>query len=528
MGSAGNAITVEARRASLAIASFVLVTLIGAGHPMPPVPYLASVAAPPAPLVAIAAVDPVFPVNSLIPSPANVTLVANVSGGSSPYRYTWDFGDGNTTSGSGTVTHRYPQAGAYIVQLVVTDRRGVMATSTVHVRDFGLYVTKGIWGGATPAFGPSPLPVTFAYVGSSTYTAAYPLSYAWVFGDGGTGEGETVNHTYQQAGTYVAHLSGRFSDNSTANYSMTVIAGGAATFEAMAAARGFICLHNVTSGSLWAFAVPVNGGTPPFNYSWDFGDGTNDSFAPGPAHSYGPAGIANGLFTANATVTDAMGRAATAAVSLYNLPGSCPQGPSVTANVNRAAASPGQTLDFKGTEAGGGDNFTLRWDFGDGTHADTENATHAYANEGTFNATFTMQTSWTNVSSRVTVAVAYLRVAASISNASAPVGSALGFDAQATGGAGGPYAATWVFGDGTMAAGLNVTHAYSAPGVYYPEVEVQDASRLRTTVHLGAVTIANPVAPASDAWIPYVAAVAVAVAGAVVAVAWFRRTRRTR
>lgn len=495
---------------------------------MPSVPYRASGAPPPAPLVAIAVVEPVFPVNSLIPAPANVTLVANVSGGSSPYRYAWDFGDGNTTSGSASVTHRYPQPGAYIAQLVVTDRRGIMATGTVRVTDFGLYGKTGIWGGATPAFGPSPLPVTFAAVGSSTYTGAYPLSFAWMFGDGSTGEGRTVNHTYQQAGTYLAHLRGQFSDNSTADYSMTVIAGAAAAFEALAAARGFICLHNVTSGSLWAFAVPVIGGAPPFNYSWDFGDGTNDSFAPGPAHSYGPVGVANGLFTANAAVTDAVGRVATAAVSLYNLPGSCPLGPWVTASVNRAAASPGQSLDFKGTEAGGGDNFTVRWDFGDGSQADTENATHAYANEGTFNATFTMQTSWTSVSSRVTVVVSHLRVAASISNGSAPVGSALWFDAQASGGAGGPYAATWIFGDGTMAAGLNVTHAYGTPGVYYPEVTVQDASGLSTTVHLGAVTIANPVAPASNAWIPYVATAAAAVAAAVVALVWFRRTRRGR
>ena len=49
-----------------------------------------------------------------------VTFVATISGGSEPFNYTWDFGDGNTST-EASPSHTYEAAGTYTVNLTVTD-----------------------------------------------------------------------------------------------------------------------------------------------------------------------------------------------------------------------------------------------------------------------------------------------------------------------------------------------------------------------------------------------------------------------
>jgi hypothetical protein len=58
---------------------------------------------------------------------------------------------------------------------------------------------------ATPVSGMAPLAVAFSGTGS-TDTAGTITSYAWNFGDGATGSGPTINHTYAAAGTFTAVL----------------------------------------------------------------------------------------------------------------------------------------------------------------------------------------------------------------------------------------------------------------------------------------------------------------------------------
>lgn len=58
---------------------------------------------------------------------------------------------------------------------------------------------------ATPTTGAAPLPVAFD-ASASTASGATLSSYAWQFGDGATGTGVAVNHTYPAAGAYVVTL----------------------------------------------------------------------------------------------------------------------------------------------------------------------------------------------------------------------------------------------------------------------------------------------------------------------------------
>ncbi len=58
-----------------------------------------------------------------------VTFTASASGGTSPYSFTWSFGDGSTGTGS-SVTHIYSSAGAYTVTLTVKDSGSPQQTVT--------------------------------------------------------------------------------------------------------------------------------------------------------------------------------------------------------------------------------------------------------------------------------------------------------------------------------------------------------------------------------------------------------------
>lgn len=57
---------------------------------------------------------------------------------------------------------------------------------------------------ATPRTGPAPLAVDFD--AACSFIAQAPATYAWDFGDGGTGSGEKVQHVYGVSGSYQATL----------------------------------------------------------------------------------------------------------------------------------------------------------------------------------------------------------------------------------------------------------------------------------------------------------------------------------
>ena len=114
----------------------------------------------------------------------------------SPTNWKWDFGD-NTTSTSQNPTHTYSQAGVYVVCLTISGGPATGCQSSI---------CDSI---AVPLTPPSGCQTIFTYVVTATNTVAFSAScnmpnayYMWNFGDGTTGAGQNVTHTYLQAGTY--------------------------------------------------------------------------------------------------------------------------------------------------------------------------------------------------------------------------------------------------------------------------------------------------------------------------------------
>jgi PKD repeat protein len=120
--------------------------------------------------------------------------------------YTWNFGDGSTDDGV-SATHSYDAAGSYQLILMVTDNGGLtdQTTHTVQIEEpapINQPPTAVISG---PTSGLVEESLTFDGSGSSDSDGDI-ASYAWDFGDGSTGNGITVSHVYEQAGTYQVTL----------------------------------------------------------------------------------------------------------------------------------------------------------------------------------------------------------------------------------------------------------------------------------------------------------------------------------
>lgn len=86
-----------------------------------------------------------------------VSCLANATGGTAPYNYSYAFGDGATATGA-SVTHIYTLNGAYLITASVTDHAGthVVTSAGIQVSGFGpvaiglmvlgfVFVAAGVW-----------------------------------------------------------------------------------------------------------------------------------------------------------------------------------------------------------------------------------------------------------------------------------------------------------------------------------------------------------------------------------------------
>src|SRR5438552_519100 len=145
----------------------------------------------------------------------SISFSASAFGGSPPYTYSWNFGDGSTDVGA-TPSHAYSSSGIFDVTVTVTDSNSQTASGSQLIT-------------VSNPLPVSQLSVGFDYQPRSVTTATTvifttnvtggtsPYHYQWDLGDGATSSGAYTSHLYAYSGTYTIQLT--VTDNSGQSYS---------------------------------------------------------------------------------------------------------------------------------------------------------------------------------------------------------------------------------------------------------------------------------------------------------------------
>ena len=310
-----------------------------------------------------------------------VSFSGSASGGVSPYSYSWSFGDGSTGSGS-SVTHAYASTGSFTVVLTVRDSGSPQQTTTSQQS-------------ITVSGAPPPLTASFAYSPSSsqagqpvTFTTSAsggtsPFTFSWSFGDGLAGTGSPVTHTYSLAGSYTTTLT--IKDSSSPQQTATSQKTVAVTSPPPPISASFtLSPSSPSGGQSVSFTASASGGTPPYSYSWSYGDGSTGTGLQS-THIYS----VDGTYQVTLTVEDSQGNTGTGVEPA--VVGTSPLLDGFT--YSPTGPQPGENINFTASARGGTPPYSYSWDFGNGASVTGASATHSYPKAGSYTVTLTVMDS---------------------------------------------------------------------------------------------------------------------------------------
>ena len=298
-----------------------------------------------------------------------VTLEGSMVNGM-PATYTWDLGDGITTTGSSSVTHTYSVLGTYIVSLT-TNSDSCMDWSSVMVTVPDTFPT-----GCNSYFTsfPGNAPNEFQFVGYTN--SPFPTQFLYNFGDPLSGvnnssTSQNPSHIFSAVGTYLVTLT------------TTDSTGCSFAFTAPVEILPQNCDNEITINSVQNLTVTLQGsllnGSSAIYY-WDLGDGST-STGNTVSHTY----PATGVYTISLTTTTNNGceDVSTAIITLVDsIPIGCSCFFNAIVEVNL------YEIQFNGIATGVGP-ITYSWNFGDplsgaANTSALQDPYHIFSNPGTY------------------------------------------------------------------------------------------------------------------------------------------------
>ncbi|PCI99404.1 MAG: hypothetical protein COB15_04275 [Flavobacteriales bacterium] len=218
----------------------------------------------------------------------NYSFNSTVNNGTTPYTYSWNFNDGNTST-LANPSNTYTSNGWYNPTLVVTDSNGCIHTSQDLI----------IVSSSTPCSVTASFTSTnngngnYSFTNSSTGNIS---AHYWNFGDGTTSNAVNPTHNYVANGLFVVSLYTVDSAGICAdNYYQTIQVSGINT--PVVCNASFVIIPDTSSnGNVFVFNTTVGNN---LTYLWNFGDG-NTSTQQFPNYSYN----STGPFNLCLTVTD--------------------------------------------------------------------------------------------------------------------------------------------------------------------------------------------------------------------------------
>lgn len=302
------------------------------------------------------------PLVSCLP-PSDVNFSNTSSGGTGNLSYTWDFGDGQSSTEINP-TNTYDNAGIFDVSLTVTDELGCSTTSlqNEYVEVVDNVSIDFVANNTSICLGDE---VSFVDISSPV-----PSSWEWDFGDGNTSTDQFPQHTYATPGTYEVSLTAVYSSSCQGTETKTAyITVGEIPFVDFTADQVAGC---ETPFPVQFTNQSVGSG---LSYVWSFGDG-EFSADENPTNTY----ATNGVYTVSLTATNSDGCSNTVTEPDY-----------INVSLTEASFLPDvfgfcQPLEvnFSDSSVSGTPITNWEWDFGDGGSSTLQNPTYTYADTGIY------------------------------------------------------------------------------------------------------------------------------------------------
>jgi hypothetical protein len=322
-------------------------------------------------------------------APLTVQFSAILAGGhgANASRTTWNFGDGNQTTGAAP-SHTFAAPGEYLVIADAMDQGNGNASEAflIGVRSASVPLARTISATITPA--------VRTELGEPIYLNASPNAgagavYRWNLSDGASafGPDAVLTPTTNQCTVPLTLCPLRIALAVTSGANVTL---AAATLQGFFSGRASaLTLHpspGPTSGTTpfrWSSALDATG-MPGVSVVWQFGDGRTARGTSG-QHIF----LAPGDYNVTATVSDLAGES-WSFVQAVAVNGSTIVPPTLNlTTLNRSCVFP-CTFNLSANPAGGYPPFSIAWQFGDGSNGTGPNVLHAYPAPGPYNATATV------------------------------------------------------------------------------------------------------------------------------------------
>jgi len=147
--------------------------------------------------------------------PLTVNFTGTAAGGISPYTYSWNFGDGASSTAQNP-SHTYTQAGSYTITLTVTDSALSQATASTEITASS--PVHEVTAPNTPEGPSTGAPgVSYTYTtGGSSCSQGHSVEYYFDWGDGtysSWSSSTSASHIWSAAGTYSVKVQARCSVN---------------------------------------------------------------------------------------------------------------------------------------------------------------------------------------------------------------------------------------------------------------------------------------------------------------------------
>ena len=277
----------------------------------------------------------------------SVSFWGNTSYGTGPFTYSWDLGDGTTSTLADPGPHTYTFPGTYQANVSVFDAVGGFAHASVNVT-----VTTSpivLSAGVSPAQGAAPLAVAFQATASG---GAGSLLLTWRFGDGTESSAYAApSHTYNATGWYNATVWANDSLGASASTTVAVQVYAPLAASVHLSANGTLAWVPVT------VSATTTGGLGSMSYAWSL-NGSSYPTATGPSFAYTPSGP--GLYVFSVSVSDTFGDTAVARTVLEVVAHLTPLSVSVVAN-RTSPFQAGGTVIVNASATGGTAPYTYLW-----------------------------------------------------------------------------------------------------------------------------------------------------------------------